>query len=427
MSDNDYRSVDIGRLRLGAALEFPIYDVHNVLLLAKGHTITPHFLERLRHRGVETVRVHSAALESVVAGEPRGTAIEAPPDRVRLPRVTDANDRTRELDSFADSPEELAVDDELAWHDFEDWGDVEYDFEVVRESVEHREAVVGEVADAIEQAAEGGHFDVDRLDEGIHSLTADLIRERHVFAALGINPTADTYPARHSVQTCMVALALGSTLGLSRTFIRDLGLGCLIHDSGMLRTNGRLYEAPRRLTDVEFVEIARHPVHVFDMLTDSLDFPRPASYVAYQMHERLDGSGYPRGTKGVRTHDLAKIAAVADTYVGLVSPRPHRPALIPHHAIRFLLENVQRGKYDSGVVRGLLSTISLFPLGSLVRLSDGRIARTIRTNGDAYDRPTVQIVGPGEGTIVNLTNEPELKVSDVLPPREMASSTAVQT
>ena len=81
--------------------------------------------------------------------------------------------------------------------------------------------------------------------------------------------------------------------------------------------------------------------------------PLGVRMIVYQMHERCDGSGYPRGCTGEKIHPLAKIASVADAYVALVSPRPHRPAMLPYHAIAKMLADVKAGLYDSTVVRGL--------------------------------------------------------------------------
>lgn len=418
MSSSEYHAVEIDRLRVGAELEFPIYEGSDVLLLAPGHTITDRFLERLRTRGIDEVRVHQDALAVVLAGKPRGTAVDVPDDRVVSGPVDATNDGTRTLDEAGEDPEALVAeyDDDLAWHDFEDWGDAGYDDDVWEQSVEHREAVVADVADVFEELDAGGDFDTDRLDDGVKSMCEDLRRDRDLFAVLGINPASEDYPARHGVQASMVAVALGTTLGLSQSSLRDLGLGCLVHDAGMLRVGREAFELPRPLTDVEYLAVMRHPVNVFDMLAEVRDFPRDAAFVAYQMHERLDGSGYPRGTSGTRIHELAKIAAVADAYVALVSPRPHRPAQIPHHAIRRLLFGVKQGRFDSTVVRGLLRTISLFPLGSRVRLSDGRVGNTVRANGEAYDRPTVEVGPSSARETINLSTEPSLEVTEVLPP-----------
>ena len=154
----------------------------------------------------------------------------------------------------------------------------------------------------------------------------------------------------------------------------------------MLDDRSGLYEADHVLTVSEFCEIARHPMISTDRLARNMkDVSRGVQMIVYQMHERCDGSGYPRGSVASGIHPLAKIAAVADAYVALISPRPHRPALLPYYAIKKMLEDVADRLFDSTAVRALLYTISLFPLGSFVELNN----RWSERRSVPTDRPTI--------------------------------------
>ncbi len=150
--------------------------------------------------------------------------------------------------------------------------------------------------------------------------------------------------------------------------------------------------------------------------------------VAYQIHERCNGSGYPRGRAGGQITELSRVAAVADTFVALVSPRPYRPSMIPYYAMETMLKLSRRGLFDRRFVRALLETVSLFPLGSFVALSDDRVGRVIRSNGPAYDRPVIEVAGKsphdGELPIVDLSQATGLKVVRAIagPPELLASS-----
>ena len=107
--------------------------------------------------------------------------------------------------------------------------------------------------------------------------------------------------------------------------------------------------------------------------------------------------------KAERIHPLAKISAAAEAYVALVSPRPHRHAMLPYFAMKKMLEDVKAGLYDPTVIRALLHTVSLFPIGFFCELSDGRVAKVIRSNGPAYDQPIVEARQRG-----NFSAEPEV-------------------
>ncbi|HEX3656347.1 MAG TPA: HD domain-containing phosphohydrolase [Pirellulales bacterium] len=242
-----------------------------------------------------------------------------------------------------------------------------------------------------------------------------ISEDRDLFVALGLNPPPGDIAGRHSLHTAMLAISIGATLGYDDRTLVELGIGCLIHDLGMLRVERARYQDNRILGNTDFREIAKHPLYTFDLLRQQLDWiPRASRMVAYQMHERCNGSGYPRGRTAKQIHELAKVAAVADVFLALCSTRPHRPALMPYYALERMLHGVKDGLFDAVVVRALLKTVSLFPVGSFVRISDGRIGKVLRSNGEDYARPVVAAWKPGtdpnESIVVDLSQEPDLRV-----------------
>ena len=141
--------------------------------------------------------------------------------------------------------------------------------------------------------------------------------------------------------------------------------------------------------------------------------------VAYQMHERLNETGYPRGFGADHIHDLAKIAAVSDVFTALVSPRPHRQGMMPYYAIKEILYAVNEGLYDADVVRALLHTTSLFPIGSYVSLHDDRVGRVIRSNGGKYTEPVVEVWEQGnlnaQPVIVDVSVDSNPQIVNAIP------------
>jgi len=240
-----------------------------------------------------------------------------------------------------------------------------------------------------------------------------------LFTSLGINPEALDYPTPHSLHVSNLALSIGLELGYDEKLLVNLSTGCLLHDVGMLRVDDKVWQREKQLQPAEFAPIANHPCHSVALLSSYLEsVPFATRMVVYQTHERLDGSGYPRGCSSEHIHQLAKVAAVADAFVALVSDRPHRESMMPYHAMAKLLADVQSGYYDGKVVRALLSTVSLFPLGSYVLLSDGRIARVLRANGDKYTQPVVEAWTVNQydvaGDVIDLSQTDALKITQPL-------------
>ena len=418
-----FRTVKSKRLKVGAVLKFPIFDRRSVLLLADGQTLTPQFLEQLQSRGVFEVQVHESELPRIYAGQPLGTATDVSEDRLGHFCELE-NSATRQLDEELEEgqiglpPQGEAFENELESH-----GATRYDEETREGFVDHHVQAVTQMEYVFDSLSKGQGLDVDALAAITDEVLAEMVQDSDLMTALGINPYSDKYPARHSMHVCMLAIAIGARLKLDRQTLKELAIGCLIHDAGMLKIDKRVYSTHKRLSRIEFLEITKHPVLVFDMMLTMQAVPARSAFIAYQIHERCNGNGYPRRRDKTQIHFLSKVAAVADHYVGLVSPRPYREALMPYHAIERVLHAARQGLFDSSAVRALLKTVSLFPIGSYVQLSDGCLGRVIRSNGDAYDSPIVEFWQPddldAEPGVVDLT-ETEVRVARALPSLEDA-------
>jgi HD-GYP domain-containing protein (c-di-GMP phosphodiesterase class II) len=219
-------------------------------------------------------------------------------------------------------------------------------------------------------------------------------------------------------------MAIAVNMGYDKQTLMELGIGCLVQDVGMLMVDRRAYDSNRILTPDEFAEVTKHPVLTFEVLNKLMDWvPVSSRMVAYQVHERCDGSGYPRGRQATQIHELAKIAAVADVFVALLSSRPHRSPMIPYYAVEKIVFDAKNGLFDPDVVRALLKTVSLFPIGSWIELSDGRVGQVIRSSGDHWARPVVEVwnlpQADGGREVVNLAGpEPVKIVCPAVPPAE---------
>lgn len=231
--------------------------------------------------------------------------------------------------------------------------------------------------------------------------------------SLAVQPLYDGYPVRHSVQSSLLSMAMGVDAEFSDEELATIGLGSLVHDAGMLLVPARLLGI-EPMTERDRRDLMRHPLHAAVALDNHPGVSPSARCVAAQIHERLDGSGYPHGLKGSSIDRLARYAAVADTFLGMIAPRPHRAAHEPYRAVEEILFAAHRGRFDAAAVRTLLRVVSLYPVGSCVWLNDGRVGRVIRSNPEAVDRPVIVAMDlehdPPDLRTVNLAQRPELSV-----------------
>jgi putative two-component system response regulator len=164
--------------------------------------------------------------------------------------------------------------------------------------------------------------------------------------------TRDPYTAGHQQRVADLAQAIATEMGLSRQQIEGIAMTGMIHDLGKMSVPSDILSKPTRLSEAEFAIIRTHPQVGYDILK-AIEFPWPVAQILYQHHERMDGSGYPRGLSNDEILLEARIMAVSDVVEAMASHRPYRAAL----GIEAALEEISRKKgalYDPMVVNACL-------------------------------------------------------------------------
>jgi putative two-component system response regulator len=172
--------------------------------------------------------------------------------------------------------------------------------------------------------------------------------EGTIHAMTFIVETRDPYTAGHQQRVTQLACVLAKEMNLSEEQIDGIRMAGLIHDLGKICIPGEILSKPGKINEAELSLVKTHPEVGYNMLR-TIDFPWPVAQIVLQHHERMDGSGYPRGLLGVDILLEARILAVADVVEAIASHRPYRPALGLQKALQEITQN--RGTlYDSEVV-----------------------------------------------------------------------------
>jgi HD-GYP domain-containing protein (c-di-GMP phosphodiesterase class II) len=220
-------------------------------------------------------------------------------------------------------------------------------------------------------------------------------------------------------------MAIAAHLNWTRQEILALGLGAICHDTGMLRISERLFRTRNRIDSLQRQDLVKHPILALDLVGLDNDLDEYVRYIVYQMHERCNGSGYPRGWTTSSIHPAARLTGLADAFVAMISHRPHRNPLLPHQAILEIMQETHAGLWEPAMTRGLLRSVSLYPLGSFMELSDGRIARSIQINAKDDRRPRLEVwVDPAAvslepGEVFDLAAHHKTSVSRAIAPPQM--------
>ncbi|MCL2443183.1 MAG: HD-GYP domain-containing protein [Treponema sp.] len=207
-----------------------------------------------------------------------------------------------------------------------------------------------------------------------------------------IEPAPDkNYLATHSVRSAIIAIIIGTYLKLPIYRLLELGAAALLHEVGMLKLPATIYLSQRALNPAEQKAILTHPILGYSLLK-SFDIPLPVCLCALEHHERENGTGYPRRLNGEKISLYSKIVAVACSYEALSSRRPHKEAKDGYTGMLELLKNEGK-QYDDTIVRALVLSLSIYPIGLYVLLSNGKKGQVVDVNPENPRFPIVQIFG----------------------------------
>jgi HD-GYP domain-containing protein (c-di-GMP phosphodiesterase class II) len=184
-------------------------------------------------------------------------------------------------------------------------------------------------------------------------------------------------------------------MGLTRDQMIDLGVGAMLHDIGKTQIPMEILMKPGKLTDEEYALMKEHSLQGYQMLKDIPDIPLLSAHCALQHHERLDGSGYPRGLKGDEIHLYGKIVGIADVYDALTTNRVYRKAFLPHEALEYLFTST--GQFDSNLIAVFRDHVAIYPIGLIVTLSNGVKAVVVDINTKYPQRPIVRVLKNADG------------------------------
>lgn len=232
--------------------------------------------------------------------------------------------------------------------------------------------------------------------EVVGLLIDDLSRHSDAMIMLTSMQLADHYLYQHSLNVCIYATIMGLTQKLSREDLTVFSLGALLHDIGKTQLPPAILTKPGKLTDAEFEAMKQHTVYGFRLLKDEPNISLLSAHCAFQHHERINGSGYPRGIAGDQITDYARWIGVVDSYDAMTTHRVYRDAMLPHQAMEILYTGAGT-LYDKDKIEKFRDKIAIYPLGVSVTLSTGESGVVIDLNAAMPQRPIVRILQDPSG------------------------------
>lgn len=307
------------------------------------------------------------------------------------------------------------------------------DVTVLEEEIGHAREIVTETREAVYNIMGDVRLGRSINTKGAKKIVADMvdsvIRNPDALMCLNQLKDKDEYTALHSLRVCVLALAFGRHLDLSDVELNMLGLGALLHDIGKMKVPNDIINKPGKLTDEEFTLMKSHVPRGVEILEQTNGIPSVAIDVARYHHERYAGGGYAAGSKGDEIGLFGSVGGIVDCYDAITSDRSYHAGLSAHDALNKMYS--WRGRdFQPILVEQFIQCMGIYPIGSVVELSDGSIGVVVSINRARRLRPKVAMVLNTDKTpfvpsrvidLMTYANEKgsaKLEIRKVLPPGE---------
>ncbi|MFZ2948979.1 MAG: HD domain-containing phosphohydrolase [Desulfuromonadaceae bacterium] len=245
----------------------------------------------------------------------------------------------------------------------------------------------------------------------VDQMAGVTMREPWALLGLTMIKDYDNYTYTHCVNVGIISMALGATLGLDATSVRDLGIAGQLHDIGKTLISKDILNKPGKLSSVEFDEMKRHPELGSEIISKMEGLKPHIAPVVLGHHLYHDRSGYPEWASKRSFNQMIDIVTIADTYDAITTLRVYQPAY-PHKVAISTMKKMTKTTLNEAVFERFVEMMGTYPVGTLVRLDTNEIALVYRPNPLDKNAPLVRILIDGKGKRLGAPREQALTGAD---------------
>lgn len=252
------------------------------------------------------------------------------------------------------------------------------------------------VKSIIEKHTYSKNKELMELSQTADNIVSNILEENEIVERIYDIKERSSDIYEHSINICSLATLIALKLKINKEIVHDIAVGCLLHDLGLrYLTIQYVNQNISKLSNIEISEYKKHPVYGYSALKDETWITEISKNIILYHHEKLDGSGFPLKLKEIPFE--VKIVSVCDTFDEMICGIGCERQKV-YQAVEFL-KTFRGYKFDSKIVDIFLEFTAVYPVGSEVLLSDGRIGKVIRQNKEFPDRPVIQILKSRDGSL----------------------------
>ncbi|HHF3229838.1 TPA: HD-GYP domain-containing protein [Vibrio diabolicus] len=261
--------------------------------------------------------------------------------------------------------------------------------------VQHKRAkkLIAEAKDLaqklLNQTFEGKIIEVDEVEAWADDVIESVFIDSDALQCVSALRKKDSYLLEHSVNVACLLVSFGKYLGLDKQTLKQLAIGGIIHDVGKIKVDDKILHKPAKLTPEEFEHMKLHQVFAGEIILHVKGLSDVSRDVCLMHHEKLDGNGYPRGLKGDEIPIHGRMSCIVDIYDALTADRCYKKGMSSAEAFKILL-SLTPFHLDSDLVYKFINCVGMYPVGSIVELSDGRVGIVWSSNDSQALKPEVK-------------------------------------
>ena len=289
--------------------------------------------------------------------------------------------------------------------------------EIILLKSEIEESIKEKIKDVFDKHSYSGDEEFKELVDSADEIIGSILNEEEVVDKVYDikNRSADSY--EHSINLCSLATITALKLKMSEKQVHDIGVGCLLHDMGLEYLNFNYEDQDvSTLSKTEYSEYMKHPVYGYSIIKDETWLSNTAKSIVLYHHERLDGSGYPLHATEI-SYEVS-VVSTCDVFDEMICGIGCQKVKV-HEAVEYLktLKNIM---FYPKVVDALLEFTAVYPVGSMVLLSDGSQGKVVRQNKEFPDRPVILLSKDKDGNNIPRGRETDLiKVNNLFIEKEL--------